>query len=157
MVLNGILTYLSAGHILCLPIPEKTQRSYNFCVIHSEEEEEAGGAGASSGVVLESMVFSIPDAPPRTAFLGSGTPVTDGAGLGETYQSYITNALNGELKHTRVVCPEEKEFVSPVAESHRKGEKAYHVKAFKGTKEGGFSFFFSFSFFPPCCSFPDLF
>ncbi|KZZ96972.1 histone chaperone Rttp106-like protein [Ascosphaera apis ARSEF 7405] len=122
-------------HILCLPIPEKTQRSYNFCVIHSEEEEETGGAGASSGVVLESMVFSIPDAPPRTAFLGSGTPVTDGAGLGETYQSYITNALNGELRHTRVVCPEEKEFVSPVAESHRKGEKAYHVKAFKGTKE----------------------
>jgi hypothetical protein len=37
---------------------------------------------------------------------------------------------------TKVTYPEEAEFVSATPEAHRKGEKAYHVKAFKGSKDG---------------------
>jgi len=37
---------------------------------------------------------------------------------------------------TRVNYPDEAEFVSATPEPHRKGEKAYHVKAFKGSKDG---------------------
>ncbi|KAI5279360.1 hypothetical protein KEM54_004217, partial [Ascosphaera aggregata] len=48
------------------------------------------------GVPIERI---IPDGPPRTAFLGSaGTPVTDGAGLDETYRSWLIGAMNEELR-----------------------------------------------------------
>ena len=37
---------------------------------------------------------------------------------------------------TKATYPEETEFVSATPEAHRKGEKAYHVRAFKGSKDG---------------------
>lgn len=60
----------------------------------------------------------------------------EGSSLAETYQSFLQSALNEKLRHTKVICPDEKEFVSAIPEAHRKGEKAYHVKAFRGSKEG---------------------
>lgn len=49
----------------------------------------------------------------------------------------IRRVLNENLvSKTRVVRPDEKEFVSAMPEPHRKTEKAYHVKAFRGSKEG---------------------
>ena len=39
----------------------------------------------------------------------------------------------------KVQQPNEKDFVSQVIQGHRKGEKAYHVKAFRGSKDGKFS------------------
>ena len=82
------------------------------------------------------MVFTVPDGPPRTVFHGSGTPVMDSASLAETYQGFLQSSLNGKLKGTQVIVPSPKEFVSAMPEAHRKGEKAYHVKAFRGSKEG---------------------
>ena len=39
----------------------------------------------------------------------------------------------------KVQQPNEKDFVSQVIQGNRKGEKAYHVKAFRGSKDGKFS------------------
>ncbi len=36
----------------------------------------------------------------------------------------------------RLIQPDEAEFVSATPEAHRKAEKAYHVKAFRGSKDG---------------------
>lgn len=48
------------------------------------------------------------------------------------------SAINQGLKPygKKVIFPSDKEFVSNITQAHRKGEKAYHVKAFKGSKEG---------------------
>ena len=35
-----------------------------------------------------------------------------------------------------VIFPTEDEFASAIPQSHRKGEKAFHVKAYKGSKDG---------------------
>ncbi|EEH18538.1 histone chaperone [Paracoccidioides brasiliensis Pb03] len=131
-------------HILCLPVPEKTQRQFNFCII---PEYADGITSVPDGqVTFESIVWTIPDGPPRTAFLGSGTPAMESANLAETYESYLKRMLDDNLKHTKVICPSEKEFVSPVPEAHRKDDKAYHVKAFRGSKEG-YLFFLSTGIF----------
>ncbi|KAK2733157.1 hypothetical protein FQN55_003726 [Onygenales sp. PD_40] len=132
-------------HVVCLPVPEKTQRQFNFCII---PEYGDGISSAPEGTVtFEPIVWTIPDGPPRTAFLGSGTPAMESTNLAESYESYLQRMLNGRLKNgTKVVCPSEKEFVSPTPEAHRKGEKAYHVKAFRGSKEG-FLFFLSTGIF----------
>lgn len=54
----------------------------------------------------------------------------------ETYKALIQKMFNQNLEHTKVICPDEKQFVSATPEPHRKSEKAYHVKAFRGSKEG---------------------
>lgn len=45
----------------------------------------------------------------------------------------------------RVVFPEEREFASAIPQSHRKGEKAFHVKAFRGSKDGKLRSFIGFT------------
>ncbi|EAS33013.3 histone chaperone [Coccidioides immitis RS] len=121
-------------HVLCLPVPEKSQKQFNFCII--PEGNDGISAAKPGEPVYETIVWTVPDGPPRTAFLGSGTPAMEGASLAETYQGYLQSILDEKLKHTRVICPDEKEFVSAIPEPHRKGEKAFHVKAFRGSKEG---------------------
>jgi hypothetical protein len=115
-------------------VPEKTQRQFNFCII----PKYGNGVVISPDgeAVLDPIVWTVPDGPPKTAFFGSGVPAMEGSNLGETYESYLQRMLNAKLKHTKVVSPTEKEFVSATPEAHRKGEKAYHVKAFRGSKEG---------------------
>jgi hypothetical protein len=80
----------------------------------------------------ESMVWSVADGPPKAAYSGNGQQF----GGEETAEVLIRRMLNESLGHTKVIRPDEREFVSAMPEAHRKGEKAYHVKAFRGSKEG---------------------
>jgi len=80
------------------------------------------------------MVFTVADGPAKAAFSGSGQQI--GNKPGETAEELIRKILNENMPNTSVVRPNEREFVSTMPEAHRKGEKAYHVKAFRGSKEG---------------------
>jgi hypothetical protein len=80
------------------------------------------------------MVFTVADGPAKAAFSGSGQQI--GNNQGETAEALIRKLLNENMPNTNVVQPDEREFVSAMPEAHRKGEKAYHVKAFRGSKEG---------------------
>jgi hypothetical protein len=83
------------------------------------------------------MVFTVPDGPAKAAFNGSGQQIGNNAG--ETAEALIRKILNDNLTTTSVVRPDERQFVSAMPEAHRKSEKAYHVKAFRGSKEGTFT------------------
>lgn len=67
-----------------------------------------------------------------------------GLGLeeGETYRSLFLRVLNRGLIPFRkqVEVPNEKEFACQTAQAYRTGEKAVHVKAFRGSKDGKFRF-----------------
>lgn len=120
--------------MLCLPVPEKAQRQFSYCIIPQYGD---GITTAPEGTTtFEPMVWTVADAPPRTAFLGSGTPVMESASLAEKNQTYLQGVLDERLKGVKVTCPDAKEFSCAKPESHRKDEKAYHVKAFRGSKEG---------------------
>lgn len=119
-------------HLLCLPVPEKTQKQFNFCIIPwNSDGVNSPPAGESAP---EAMVWTVMEGPPKTTFSGSHQPLTGFDG--ETADRLVQRMLNDSLTHTQVVRPDEREFVSAVPEAHRKGEKAYHVKAFRGSKEG---------------------
>lgn len=120
------------GHALCLPVPEKTQKQFNFCII---PEYADGITPPPEGTATsEAMVFTIADGPAKAAFSGDGKQL--GQGPGESAEAFIRKILDENMAHTRVVRPDDKQFVSAMPEAHRKGEKAYHVKAFRGSKEG---------------------
>lgn len=80
------------------------------------------------------MVFTVADGPAKAAFNGSGQQI--GHNADESAERLIRKVLNDNLPNTKVVRPDEREFVSAMPEAHRKGEKAFHVKAFRGSKEG---------------------
>lgn len=120
------------GHALCLPVPEKTQKQFNFCII---PEYADGITPPPEGVPgLDCMVFTVADGPAKAAFTGLGQQI--GHNEGETAEGLIRKLLNDTMPNTNVVRPDERQFVSAMPEAHRKGEKAYHVKAFRGSKEG---------------------
>lgn len=120
------------GHALCLPVPEKTQKQFNFCII---PEYADGITPPPEGVTgSDCMVFTVADGPAKAAFTGLGQQI--GHNEGETAEGLIRKLLNDTMPNTNVVRPDERQFVSAMPEAHRKGEKAYHVKAFRGSKEG---------------------
>ncbi|OGE58027.1 hypothetical protein PENARI_c001G03331 [Penicillium arizonense] len=119
-------------HALCLPVPEKTQKQFNFCII--PEYADGITPPPEGTTVSEAMVFTIADGPAKAAFSGNGQQI--GNGSGETAEGLLRKILNDNLSHTNVVRPDDRQFVSAMPEAHRKGEKAYHVKAFRGSKEG---------------------
>ncbi|KAL3455694.1 histone chaperone rtt106 [Aspergillus heterothallicus] len=129
-------------HVLCLPVPEKNQRQFNFCVIPRYAD---GINSAPEGEPTpETIVWTVNDGPAKAAFSGSGQQI--GTGNGETAETLVRRVLNDNLSHIQVVRPDAQEFVSAMPEAHRKGEKAYHVKAFRGSKEG-YLFFLSTGIF----------
>ncbi|KAI5784653.1 hypothetical protein EDC01DRAFT_662913 [Geopyxis carbonaria] len=117
-------------YICCLPVPDKAARQWNFCII------PVGGSGLGESND-DSIVFTIADGAPKTASgdaMGSGYDTS-------TYRTLLVDLLNALLKPSKsrissVEEPNEKIFFSALPQSHRKGEKAFHVKAHRGSKEG---------------------
>ena len=130
----------SSEQIVCLPVPEKQQRTHNFLIIPT------GNDGVSHAIrpPPEQIVFTLSETFPKTAtFTASHAPPNSGdlSPPDADNETYITSAiryLNASLAHHRksVILPDEAEFASAIPQSHRKGEKAFHAKAFRGSKEG---------------------
>ena len=110
--------------IMCLPVPEKAQAQYNLCVF----------AAVNDGSSSNQMLWTVPDISLKEGSLSGSTT----APPGETYRSLLISAINKSLKiyKKRVVEPSDTEFTSQLAQAHRKGETAYHIKAFRGAKDG---------------------
>ena len=109
--------------IVCLPVPEKAQAQYNFCVLSATTDE----------LVTDQIVWTVPDSVPKDGIVVGLNPHP-----GETYRTLLISILNEALKphKKRVIEPEKKQFSSQVVQAHLKGEPAYHIKAFRGSKDG---------------------
>ncbi|KAF2166885.1 hypothetical protein M409DRAFT_22937 [Zasmidium cellare ATCC 36951] len=121
------LSNAQIDQIFCLPVPEKQQRQWNFCVF------PAPGAATEDGTPCEQMVFTLNETKPDDA-----TSSTRAAVEGDTYVTVTEPEFDQLLQvyGKSIVKPTDTEFASSIPQAHRKGEKAYHVKAHKGTKEG---------------------
>ncbi|KAF2771326.1 Rtt106-domain-containing protein [Teratosphaeria nubilosa] len=149
---NGDLEYsLDASSIdqaFCLPVPEKQQRQWNFVLFPKVGAVTAGGAPA------EQVVFTMNETAPTGL-----TAAAQAASETDTFVTVTERELNRVLYYQgkKVVIPKESEFASSIVQAHRKGEKAYHVKAHRGSKEG-YLFFLEnglvFGFKKPIAFFP---
>ncbi|KAK0849643.1 hypothetical protein LTR03_005061 [Friedmanniomyces endolithicus] len=113
--------------VFCLPVPEKQQRQWNFVIFPKP------GATTANGVPCEQVVFTMSEVA-ATGATPSGQNIT----AQDTFITVTERELNALLqpqgKH--VVTPNAAEFVSSIPQPQRKGEKAYHVKAHRGSKDG---------------------
>lgn len=109
----------------CLPVPEKQARQMNFVIFPKP------GADSFDGKPAEQIVFTMNE----TAWNGVGAMQ---AQEDDTYVTITQRELARFLSPygKNVIIPNENEFASSIPQSHRKGEKAYHVKAHRAAKEG---------------------
>ena len=119
-----------------MPVPERAQPAYHFVVIPVDSQL----APVEGTRVQEPVVFTAPVAPAKEVFFA--VPGVDVKKEGDTYDTLIRRVLDNKLAHhgKKVVMPDAREFVSGLVQAHRKGEKAYHVKAWRGSKDGESAF-----------------
>lgn len=112
-------------------MPEKAQAQYNFCVfpLHGD-----GVTASESSSAAEQMLWTVPITTPKPGTFEGEIHVEEEG----SYKSVLLRLLNQRLKRIgkEVIEPNEKEFVSQTGQAYRKGEKAVHVKAFRGSKDG---------------------
>lgn len=119
--------------IFCLPLPEKAKRQHNFIVI------PVNGDGVNP---VPDSVTAPPEPIVWTFAEATGKDVKEGEDPGPApIAAVINECLAKEGVGKKVVFPDDKEFASAIVQSHRKGEKAFHVKAFRGSKDGEFAQF----------------
>jgi hypothetical protein len=120
-------------HLLRLPVPEKAQKQYNFCLIPTTGRGMDDKA-PREGPIAEPLLWTVNDGAPLQIQIFDA----DMRNAIDKSDRIVEAALEYAMREnkTKVTYPDEAEFVSATPEAHRKGEKAYHVKAFKGSKEG---------------------
>lgn len=123
---------LFVEHVICLPVPEKAQAQYNFGIFPVQGD---GLIASSDGnQAFKQMLWTAPTTAPKP---GTFEPEVIGEAE-ESSKVILQKLLNEHLKkfNKKVIEPEVKEFVSQTVQAYRKGEKAVHVKAFRGSKDG---------------------
>ncbi|KAI9793509.1 MAG: hypothetical protein M1816_007941 [Peltula sp. TS41687] len=130
-------------HVICAPLPEKAQRQYNFCIFPKPAAHGLTKKSITNNNSPDAIVWTVPDRAPETA---TGELARSGEQM--TYRSLLIGVFNARLLPSTktVVEPDEKEFVSGIVHAHRKNEKATHVRAVRGTKDG-FLYFLSTGIF----------
>ena len=120
-------------------MPEKAQKQYNFCLIPFPipSTGNENPAEITGGSTTEPFVWAVNDGVPLPSQL-FGRDAEEKLGGS---QSLLEDALEYAMHSGRVKIshPVEAEFVSATPEAHRNGERAYHVKAFRGSKDGKLS------------------
>lgn len=123
------LAWKHVDQVFCLPVPEKAKKQHNFVVI------PVHGDGVTP--IPEHLKASAPEPLVWTFEEPTGKNIVEGEDPGP---GPMAEAIHHCLIHARtakeVVFPDASEFASAIPESHRKAEKAYHVKAHRGSKEG---------------------
>lgn len=116
--------------MFCLPVPDKAQRQQNFVVF------PLPGSQSYDGSPAEPLVWTMNETKGKPEVSSVSTR------LHGSEEDTFVDVTRRELNHfmasleKKLVLPDEREFASEIPQSHRKGEKAFHTKAFRGSKEG---------------------
>ncbi|KAF2441519.1 Rtt106-domain-containing protein [Karstenula rhodostoma CBS 690.94] len=123
------IAWRDVDQVFCLPVPEKAKRQHNFIIL------PVHGDGVTP--VPDHLKTSPPEPIVWTFEEATGKNIVEGEDPGpgpmaEAIHHCLIQARTGKT----VIFPEADQFESAIPQSHRKGEKAYHVKGHRGSKEG---------------------
>ncbi|RDL37796.1 PH protein [Venustampulla echinocandica] len=127
-------------YIFCLPVPEKTQKQYNYVIFPRNSNIAPSKPSPDSPSIPEPLVFTIPDSVPKPGTIG-GLEASSAAAVSDDYKTLFDWALSSRLKaagkaNLKIVQADQKLFASEQRQPHRPNEKAVFVKAFRGSKDG---------------------
>ncbi|TQN68089.1 Histone chaperone [Colletotrichum shisoi] len=117
-----------------LPVPEKTQVQHNYVLF-----PRGTCLPTKTAPEKEALVFTVPSTPPKQGTIG-GPRANAASTVSDTYRALFDWALTTHLSsagnRAEIVAADPSKFHSLVRQPHRPSEKAVHVKAFRGSKDG---------------------
>ncbi|KAH8730321.1 hypothetical protein GQ44DRAFT_645575 [Phaeosphaeriaceae sp. PMI808] len=123
------IAWKDVDQVFCLPVPEKAKKQHNFIIIPIHGDGVNPVPEDREGPPVDPILWTFEEATGKNIVEGEDP----GPGpLAEAIHHCLIQAGTGK----EVVFPDAEDFASAVPESHRKSEKAYHVKAHRGSKEG---------------------
>lgn len=127
-------------YAFCLPVPEKTQKQYNYILFPRNSIITPSKPAAGAPPIPEAIVFTIPDAAPKAGAM-SGPEAGAAAAVSDDYKTLLDWALAARFKaagmsNFKIMQADPKSFASELRQAHRPNEKAVHVKGFRGSKDG---------------------
>ncbi|CAG7564728.1 unnamed protein product [Fusarium equiseti] len=120
-------------HVFYLPVPEKNQVQHNYVLF----PRGTCLPSKTNPPTEEPLVFTVPATAPKQGTIG-GPDAGSAAAVSDNYKSLFHWALNRHLKPIGIdiTSANPGKFHSMVRQPHRPAEKAVHVKAFRGSKDG---------------------
>lgn len=114
--------------VFSTPVPDKQARQTFFAILPTPN------ALNTSGTPAEQVLFTLNETAPPTAASSTAMTMTED----ETHVSVTKRAFERILAPYRktIIAPDANEFASARPQPNRKGEKAYHVNCYRGSKEG---------------------
>lgn len=115
------------AYALKLPVPEKAAKQYNYVLLPKPDAK-----------VSEPIIWTVNHGPLKSCHISNNAL----AKVASDPDTALDAALDFILEKVgiQLTLPSADEFASAKPESHRKNDQAYHVKAFRGSKDG-FLFF----------------
>jgi hypothetical protein len=131
---------MNSEYAFCLPVPEKTQKQYNYILFPHGSIITPSKPAPGSPPIPEPIVFTIADNAPKPGTV-AGLEAATATSVADDYKTLFDWAVSARLKaagkaNVKIVEADEKLFASEQRQAHRPGEKAVHVKAFRGSKDG---------------------
>jgi hypothetical protein len=125
--------------VFCLPVPEKSQKQHNYILFPTSSLITPSKPVPGSPSTPEPIVFTIPDSAPKSGTI-SGAEASAASAVSDDFKTLIDWAISARLKaagkNLKIVQADEKLFHSVQKQPHRLNEKAVHVRAFRGSKDG---------------------
>lgn len=129
-------------YVFCLPVPEKAQVQHNY-VLLPRGSALASLSKDSPSTAAEPLVFTIGATAPKPGSIG-GKNAAAAQAVSDSYKQLFNWALkmclNARAPDVQIVEADPSKFHSMVKQAHRPKEKAVHVAAHRGSKDG-FLFF----------------
>ncbi|SPJ72434.1 related to RTT106 regulator of Ty1 transposition [Fusarium torulosum] len=120
-------------HAFYLPVPEKNQVQHNYVLF----PRGTCLPSKTNPPTVEPLVFTVPATAPKQGTIG-GPDAGSAAAVSDNYKSLFHWALTRHLKPNGIdiTSADPNKFHSMVRQPHRPSERAVHVKAFRGSKDG---------------------
>lgn len=128
----------SLEYVFYVPVPDKKDATFNYILF------PRGTALSSSknwGLIdHEPLLFSVPKSAPKAGVV-SGYAAETAAQVSDSYSSLMHWAINSQLKSVgntdvSIVGTDTRIFYSNAKQPYRPNERAVHIKAFRGSKDG---------------------
>lgn len=120
-------------------MPEKSQKQHNYILSLPTSLLPPSKPGPGTPPPPEPLVFTIPSTAPKPGSI-SGPLAASASAVSDDYKTLLDWALSTRLKAAsnplKITYADEKLFHSTQRQAHRPDEKAVHVTAFRGSKDG---------------------
>lgn len=131
-----------AEYVFYVPVPEKQQVLHNYIIF--PRNTALAVTKSWEPVDFEPLLFTVPATAPKAGIV-NGYAAQTAAQVSDSYTSLMHWAINSQLTavgntNVCIVGTDPRAFYSNAKQPYRPDEKAVHIKAFRGSKDG-FLFF----------------